>query len=374
MSSKIKNLQALSATTAPSQPQEQITKKTIIEKLYIDTPPININKHCDKITNENFVIPCEEDRLFLVTKNYRVPQLKEMCRHYKQKLSGNKEVLKCRVYNFLRLSAHIRIIQNVCKKHFIKKYNMLHGPAGFNRGLCVNDTDFFSLDLVSDISYESFYSYKDVTGKIYGFDIKSILMLFAKPGKSGDLNPYNRAAIPNFVLNEVKKLVKLSKYNVRFSNGGEEINMNNVVTDELTPLQIIKARTLDIFQKMDMLGNYTDAEWFLTLDRPQLIKFVRTMADIWGYRANLQQTTKMEICPPYGDPFRLINLYGISFFNVSTLQRTCLSIMEKMVTTGINDASKYLGSMYVLCALTLVNQNAADSLPWLYDSVIESVP
>ncbi len=43
--------------------------------------------------------------------------------------------------------------------------------------------------------------------------------------------------------------------------------------------------------------------------------------------------------------------------------------MENIVTKGINHASKTLGANYVLCALTLVNNDAAQSLPWLYQSV-----
>ena len=43
--------------------------------------------------------------------------------------------------------------------------------------------------------------------------------------------------------------------------------------------------------------------------------------------------------------------------------------MEIMVNNGINNDSKALGCYYILCALTLVNSDAAESLPWLYESV-----
>jgi hypothetical protein len=47
-----------------------------------------------------------------------------------------------------------------------------------------------------------------------------------------------------------------------------------------------------------------------------------------------------------------------------------LSIIEKFVNRGINADSKSLGAYYVLAALTLVNETAAASLPWLYQSVV----
>jgi hypothetical protein len=44
--------------------------------------------------------------------------------------------------------------------------------------------------------------------------------------------------------------------------------------------------------------------------------------------------------------------------------------MEELITKGINNDSKSLGSYYILSALTLVNQSAAEALPWLFDSVV----
>jgi len=46
-----------------------------------------------------------------------------------------------------------------------------------------------------------------------------------------------------------------------------------------------------------------------------------------------------------------------------------LDLIEPFVRNGINRDSKYLGSNYVLCALTLVSPAAAEALPWLYQSV-----
>jgi hypothetical protein len=46
-----------------------------------------------------------------------------------------------------------------------------------------------------------------------------------------------------------------------------------------------------------------------------------------------------------------------------------LEVLEKLFNTGVDKDSKSLGAYYVLGALTLVNENAASSLPWLYQSV-----
>jgi hypothetical protein len=46
-----------------------------------------------------------------------------------------------------------------------------------------------------------------------------------------------------------------------------------------------------------------------------------------------------------------------------------LEVLEKLVNNGVDTDSKTLGAYYVLGALTLVNEDAAASLPWLYQSL-----
>ena len=43
--------------------------------------------------------------------------------------------------------------------------------------------------------------------------------------------------------------------------------------------------------------------------------------------------------------------------------------MEKFVNSGTDNDSKSLGAYYILGALTLVNTDAANALPWLFQSV-----
>ena len=50
------------------------------------------------------------------------------------------------------------------------------------------------------------------------------------------------------------------------------------------------------------------------------------------------------------------------------LEKLFLEIMEKLVNCGIDKDNKTLGAYYVLCALTLVNNEAATSLPWLFEA------
>jgi hypothetical protein len=106
------------------------------------------------------------------------------------------------------------------------------------------------------------------------------------------------------------------------------------------------------------------------LNRAKLVKFIRELCDIWEYRAQLPLETKKLICPPYGTPFRNINLIGITNEdNVSAIRKAILESLEKMVNSGVDKDSRSLGAYYVLASLTLVNEDAAYALPWLFQSV-----
>ena len=316
-----------------------------------------------KISDEEFAIPDFSDYEFVVIYNYRVSQMKDICRHHKLKVSGNKPELSSRVYNFLRLSLFARIIQKNWRTHLLLRYNIMHGPAMIHRKLCVNETDFFTMQPLAQIPCTQFTSYKDDDDMVYGFDILSIFNLLKKGGKT-TTNPYNRNPIPKGVRSSLKGIVRIAPML------GDLIDIKIEAPDaHICPGKQLELRALAVFQDIDELGNYTDQSWFQALGRVQLIRFIRELADIWTYRANLSPLVKREICPPIGDPFRSIDFHALPNLSNGSLKRVSLTLMETFVRRGINTESRKLGAFHVLCALTLVSSDAASSLPWLYQSV-----
>ena len=316
-----------------------------------------------KMTDEEFIIPDFSDYELIVNYNYRVSQLKDVCRHYKLKVSGNKPDLSSRVYNFLRLSLSIRTIQKIWRTHLLLRYNLMHGPAMIHRKLCVNETDFFSMQSLSEIPCTQFMSYRDDDDMVYGFDMLSIYNLLKKGGRA-TTNPYNRNPIPKGVRRSLKGILRIAPM------FGDLIDIKIESPDaHICPGKQLELRALSVFQDIDELGNYTDQTWFQTLGRVQLIRFVRELADIWTYRANLPPSIKREICPPVGDPFRSVHFHSLPTLSIESLKRVSLTLMETFVRRGINIESRKLGAFHVLSALTLVSSDAASSLPWLYQSV-----
>lgn len=310
-----------------------------------------------------FIPPKFSDYTTLKSKKYTLSDLKLICKHYKQKSSGSKEQLIDVIYKFLQGSYNAQIIQRAWKKYCLKVYNKLHGPARKNRKVCVNETDFFTMDPISEISYGQFFSFKDTDEMIYGFDLLSLHNLIVKGGKN-TTNPYNRNIIKTNIKNDIKKLIKYGNFiNEKLDIVIEDVNKN------LAPKKIMELRIKSLFQEIDSLGNYTNSEWFSSLDRIGIIRFIRELYDIWEYRAHLTHIIKMEICPPTGNPFLGLNLIDLPLLSVDVLQMISMNCMENIIKTGINRESKCLGCNYVLCAITLVNPEAAQALPWLYYSV-----
>lgn len=317
-----------------------------------------------KITDIEISIPTIKNYKMMCCYNYNLQQLKNFAKNYRLKVSGNKNELFTRVYSFLYLSSHIIKIQSLFRGFFQRKLNSFYGPAFRNRKLSTNEFDFVTLEPINEISLENFISYKDVDGFIYGFDIVSLFNLILKSGKE-PRNPYNRNILPDYVYKNIKSIVR---YNVILK---KKINLQiEDCVSNLSNEKNIELRALSLFQNIDSLGNYSNSEWFLSLNRNNLVKFMRELSDIWNYRAQLSINVKRNICPPFGDPFRNISIhYIITESNIWNVRKEILEVLEKLVNTGIDRDSKSLGAYYVLGALTLVNENAAASMPWLYQSL-----
>ena len=358
--------------------QKMITKNAILE--YYLTRPIIASRIKDTIKTGAFTIPSIKEFNNLYTINYKVNELKIIQKHYNIKCSGNKEHLKQYLYNYLFYSYKISIIQKNARLLLIKKYIKFHGPAFYNRSICSNDVDFCTLDTIVSIPYNQFISFKDENNHIYGFDIISLYTLF----KNGLLAmKKNNTNITNDCYVDVENPFTKQKFNanilkqlIGYINISRILKIIiNLEYDELIAVsdsKQVEMKILTLFQKIDSLGNYTNIKWFLELDKKQLIRFVRELMDIWNYRANLTYEVKREIVPQRSDPFydRTINPNMLGQYSFIQIRKYCATIIDILINSGLNTSSCSLGSYYVLCALTTVSKDAAETLPWLYEATI----
>ena len=245
------------------------------------------------------------------------------------------------------MSSYIIKIQKFFRGNLVRKLVKLYGPGLRNRKACTNETDFVSMDNLNEIPYNQFFSYKDVDGTIYGFDLTSIYNLICKPMNINNINkeitnPYNRQNIPDFVYSNIKKIIRLSKI--------LKIDIELIIeqTTNLSDDKTIELRALALFQNINALGNYSEPIWF---------------------SSQISDDTKRKICPPNGNPFRNINVASIfSEPHLNNVKKVTLELLEQFVNSGIDNDSKSLGAYYVLGALTIVSSQAATTIPWLFQS------
>ena len=327
-------------------------------------PPKKVNKKKQK-EEVKYIMPTKENYGILLTYNYTIKQLKEITIHHKIKINcslAKAEIIN-KIYSYFKNYDNAVMIQRAWRSYLLRHYNKLRGPARFNRSLCVNETDFFTMDNLKDIPYKQFFSFRDEDKMIYGFDMLSIYTLFHKGTDTKTANPYNRNILAKYIKKNVLKLMWLSRL---FK---EEINVK-MEEEEIMTAPTINERSITLFHDIDILGNYSSANWFLSLSQPAVMRFIVELNDIWSYRANLSELVKREICPNHRDLFRMMYMVDMRFVSLPILQDIALTIMEMLVRDGINRDSRCLGANFVLCALTLVNHEAAIALPWLFQSVL----
>lgn len=322
------------------------------------------SKIVEKVSDEDFVVPELNEYEKLNKYNYNVKQLKSICKHYKLRISGNKDELKKRILNYMVNSIQAITIQKIMRGFIVRKYMKLHGDGLFNREKCVNSTDFLSLEELTEIPFEQFYSFRDNDGFLYGFDICSIYNLY-KTNKEDTSNPYNRKKFPEDTLNNLKKIYKYGKllgFKTNIKIDYEEAQQN------MTTEQQINSQIFSLFQTINDLGFYSDHHWLLSLSLGRKIRFIRELYDIWMYRANLTNEVRSQICNT--NVFNGISSFILNSTNNLGVLHLIYGIIHKLVTSSPERNNRWLGASYVLTALTLVSEDAAQGLPWLYQSVM----
>jgi hypothetical protein len=318
--------------------------------------------------DEPMRMPAFADYDAFIQREYKVSELKEVCKHYGIKCSGTKQELKLRVHAHLIQSHFIPRIQRMVRRSYCKIHARMSGPAYHSRSMCVNDTDFYSMEPMSNIPRNQFISFKDDTGVVYGFDVMSLYTYYeselSNTGQSTPSNPYNRMPFPHMLRSQMYRKIKLTHL------------LGVACTIEVEPEPVLSVQQQDeqlmflVFQQINSHGHYADTVWFGELNGMQIMRFMRELADIWNYRAQIMTHVKQEICPPNGDPFRSVDLRMDGYTHADSIKRAGIQIMNTFVSSGVTRDSRGLGAYYVLSALTLVSQPARNAMPWLYESVM----
>jgi SAP domain len=361
--------------------------------------------------------------------DFKLPDLKNAAKSNKLHITGTKPVLIQRLEELFNKIKKTIILQSIFRGRLARVCLSRRGPAFKNRKLCVNDTDFVTMEPLIEISPLNFFSYKDEKEFTYGFHIASLIHLL-KTTSRGVTNPYNREQISAHIIGDALAVYNAShilsaKFRdenssqlvmaVRgcvsnrttntssiFRNASQTnplnimnninnnqqmindyrptININSIMTEEsnmrLSRIQEIRTHPIEqriheLFAEIDRLGNYTQSSWFSNLSHGDYGRLYRALYEIWNFRSQLPRSVRNKICP-FHSPFDSIFNRPVyhTDLNFQQIQKACLIVIENMVYSGVDEDHRKLGAFHALSGLTLVSMTARNALPWLYESLI----
>lgn len=324
------------------------------------------NLSINNLLKKDIEIITLSDLKYMVDYNLTVNDINLIGKKHKINLKGKKGERLYNCYNILFLKINVNKIIKCWKKYILNNIILTQGPARFKRSICNNNEDFLTMEKMEDIDLIYFFSFTDKDNFIYGFNVKSIKQMIDRKNL---FNPYNRNPLSRKTLDMIKSRIIYNKclgYNI--DNEIQKDN-NSIMLNQETN---IKVKTTKIFQIIDSMGYITNIEWFISLNRIQNIKFIKELYDIWNYRASLTNEKKRQLCPSTnGNPFVTVNLQILNNRSISdlSLKNLTLKILSNFLDISIIDSNKNINAMYILSCLTLVSTDAANSLPWLYQSV-----
>jgi len=262
-----------------------------------------------------------------------------------------KRLITKRVEPYLSHEESIVQIQKVFKGWNIRR-----------RRNCNNKEDCGTMDSLFEIPIQYYIDYKDEEDFTYGFDIRSLhmIMLEANP-----INPFTQKQLilgvsgKNFFEKYMKKMtaVKEKEGRVKFDS------------PKLTKEQRFNQVLVRVFQKIDMLGHYTDIAWFQNMSLRDLNYFYKGAYDIFAFRAQLSNEVRRKIVKD-GVLFQnfIGSLHHVQERTKHILQYEILREIERILDEGEDRDSKILGITLILTVLVECSHAAAMALPHLVQS------
>jgi hypothetical protein len=155
---------------------------------------------------------------------YTCLQIRPFNTFFRIHVPKTKQMLMEQIDRYCKQWYHAITIQRMIRGHFVRELfsPTLHGEAWKQRHLCVNETDVYTMEPLSEIPSILFFSYTTSSSSsmefhplttttkeyIYGFDVHS-LILMSRKCKHTCMNPYNREKIPYHVKQQFFKLYSL---------------------------------------------------------------------------------------------------------------------------------------------------------------------
>ena len=113
-----------------------------------------------------------------IIKEYNVGNKDTKSKSFNLKISGNKNELKTRIYEYMRNTYFSIIIQKKFRSYIMNKFYNIFKGSYLKNITYNNDTDFYTMDKIVNIPALHLYVYKDQKKFNYVFRITSLIKQF----------------------------------------------------------------------------------------------------------------------------------------------------------------------------------------------------
>jgi hypothetical protein len=160
-------------------------------------------------TTTNFTISQYFEEYQYKIHKYKLAELKEISGLCKIKGAKTKTQYVTKIHDYFVKSLHAIKIQRICRGFFVRFFFKIKGGgASYKlRNLCINETDFYTMDPLSNIGFNEYFPFLDEDNFSYGFNICSLISMYEK--NSHFVNPYNRKPFP---LNDIQSFSSLAHF------------------------------------------------------------------------------------------------------------------------------------------------------------------
>jgi hypothetical protein len=252
------------------------------------------------------------------------------------------------------ITASARKIQKFWRVRYSVRLAKERGPAFFVRSLCHNDTELASFEPLDKIPNAYFFTIKEPK-RLWGFDIRTLVVQYEEEGKLE--NPYTKEDCPVNVIEDFKRHVdKLKRW---------KMPLHYEADSGLTPKQSWNLRVLDICLRLDMLGYRIATHWFTDLSIDQQKRLYSLMHALWNA---LPETSRASIVPrntELGELFKWSPERIQSKSELDSVRRTNLNVIERIISSALQQSDRTLGAMYSVMCLTQVSYRCRNAYPWL---------
>jgi len=252
------------------------------------------------------------------------------------------------------ITASARKIQKFWRVRYSVRLAKERGPAFFVRSLCHNDTELASFEPLDKIPNAYFFTIKEPK-RLWGFDIRTLVVQYEEEGKLE--NPYTKEDCPVNVIEDFKRHVdKLKRW---------KMPLHYEADSGLTPKQSWNLRVLDICLRLDMLGYRIATHWFTDLSIDQQKRLYSLMHALWNA---LPEASRASIVPrntELGELFKWSPERIQSKSELDSVRRTNLNVIERIISSALQQSDRTLGAMYSVMCLTQVSYRCRNAYPWL---------